>query len=108
MSFLTPAIILWETRLIAWTVAHVWDRFDYGRDKNWYASVGYPLMKGVASFWIDLLVQDDYFKDGTLVANPCNSPEHGPTVGSITSCLFFIWSGTNKRYRLLDVRSSNK
>jgi hypothetical protein len=73
--------------LIASIVAHVWDRYDYGRDKNWYASVGYPLMKGVASFWIDLLVQDDYFKDGTLVANPCNSPEHGPTVQSPNSLL---------------------
>jgi hypothetical protein len=60
----------------------VWDRYDYGRDKSWYASVGYPLMKGVASFWVDLLVPDEYFKDGTLVANPCNSPEHGPTVCS--------------------------
>lgn len=76
--------------LIASIVAHVWDRYDYGRDKNWYASVGYPLMKGVASFWMDLLVQDDYFKDGTLVANPCNSPEHGPTVGSNPSSLCML------------------
>lgn len=71
-------------------VAHVWDRYDYGRDKNWYASVGYPLMKGVASFWMDLLVQDDYFKDGTLVANPCNSPEHGPTVGQNPDSLLML------------------
>lgn len=93
--------------LIASIVAHVWDRYDYGRDKNWYASVGYPLMKGVASFWIDLLVQDDYFKDGTLVANPCNSPEHGPTVHSPN---FFVdaWSETNRRCRLLDVLSSSR
>jgi alpha-L-fucosidase 2 len=61
-------------------VAHVWDRYDYGRDEKWYASVGYPMMKGVASFWVDMLVQDRYFNDGTLVANPCNSPEQGPTV----------------------------
>ncbi|OTA02843.1 hypothetical protein A9Z42_0032540 [Trichoderma parareesei] len=65
---------------IAWMMAHVWDRYDYGRDKKWYASVGYPMMKGVASFWVDMLVQDRYFNDGTLVANPCNSPEQGPTV----------------------------
>lgn len=71
-------------------MAHVWDRYDYGRDKSWYASVGYPLMKGVASFWMDLLVQDDYFKDGTLVANPCNSPEHGPTVGQSPDSLCIV------------------
>ncbi|KAM0462089.1 hypothetical protein ACHAO4_001282 [Trichoderma viride] len=76
---------------IAWMMAHVWDRYDYGRDNNWYASVGYPLMKGVASFWMDLLVQDDYFKDGTLVANPCNSPEHGPTTFGCAQFQQVIW-----------------
>lgn len=38
------------------------------------------MIKGIASFWLDVLVEDKYFNDGTLVANPCNSPEHGPTV----------------------------
>lgn len=84
----SSVIIFQEMSLTASIVAHVWDRYDYGRDNNWYASVGYPLMKGVASFWMDLLVQDDYFKDGTLVANPCNSPEHGPTVGQSPNSLF--------------------
>ena len=59
---------------------HVWDRYDYSRDNVWYQTVGYPLLKPVAEFWLDMLVEDEYFKDGTLVANPCNSPEQGPTV----------------------------
>ena len=62
-------------------VAYVWDRYDYGRNVEWYQNVGYPILKPVAQFWLDMLVQDEYFKDGTLVANPCNSPEQGPTVG---------------------------
>ena len=68
-------------------MATVWDRYDYSRDKAWYKSVGYPLMKGVTEFWLDVLVQDQYFKDGTLVANPCNSPEQGPTVRRTADCL---------------------
>ncbi|KAK0757339.1 LOW QUALITY PROTEIN: hypothetical protein N5P37_010060 [Trichoderma harzianum] len=76
---------------IAWMMAHVWDRYDYGRDKKWYASVGYPLMKGVASFWVDMMVPDEYFKDGTLVANPCNSPEHGPTTFGCAQFQQVVW-----------------
>ncbi|KAL7806846.1 glycoside hydrolase family 95 protein [Trichoderma aethiopicum] len=76
---------------IAWMMAHVWDRYDYGRDKQWYASVGYPMMKGVASFWVDMLVQDRYFNDGTLVANPCNSPEQGPTTFGCSQFQQVIW-----------------
>ncbi|ETR98680.1 hypothetical protein M419DRAFT_38400 [Trichoderma reesei RUT C-30] len=76
---------------IAWMMAHVWDRYDYGRDEKWYASVGYPMMKGVASFWVDMLVQDRYFNDGTLVANPCNSPEQGPTTFGCSQFQQVIW-----------------
>ncbi|KAK4069115.1 CAZyme family GH95 [Trichoderma harzianum] len=76
---------------IAWMMAHVWDRYDYGRDKKWYASVGYPLMKGVASFWVDMMVPDGYFNDGTLVANPCNSPEHGPTTFGCSQFQQVVW-----------------
>jgi alpha-L-fucosidase 2 len=43
-------------------------------------SVGYPLLKQIAQYWIHELVPDQYFNDGTLVAAPCNSPEHGNIV----------------------------
>ena len=64
----------------AWLSHHVWDHFDYSQDVSWYRQTGYPILKGTAQFWLSQLVQDEYFKDGTLVVNPCNSPEHGPTV----------------------------
>ncbi|KAF4994556.1 hypothetical protein FDECE_13079 [Fusarium decemcellulare] len=63
----------------AWMMQHVWDAFDYTQDRGWLASQGYPLLKGVAEFWISQLQEDAYFEDGTLVVNPCNSAEHGPT-----------------------------
>lgn len=56
---------------------HVYDHFDYTNDVAWWREQGWPLLKGVASFWLDHLVEDLYFKDGTLVTAPCNSPEQG-------------------------------
>ncbi|KAI1822996.1 Six-hairpin glycosidase-like protein [Xylaria intraflava] len=63
----------------AWMMQHVWDRFDYGRDVEWLKRQGYPLLKGIAQFWVTQLQDDKFFNDGTLVVNPCNSPEIGPT-----------------------------
>lgn len=37
-------------------------------------------MKSIAEYWIHEMVPDLYSNDGTLVAAPCNSPEHGWTV----------------------------
>lgn len=64
----------------AWLMQHVWDHFDYTGDVEWLSQVGYPqLLKPIAEFWLSQLQQDAYFKDGTLVVNPCDSPEHPPT-----------------------------
>ncbi|KAI0965276.1 Six-hairpin glycosidase-like protein [Xylaria arbuscula] len=63
----------------AWMMQHVWDHFDYTQDVDWLRKQGYPLLKGIAQFWVSQLQEDKFFNDETLVANPCNSPEHGPT-----------------------------
>ncbi|KAG9087835.1 hypothetical protein FS749_002610 [Ceratobasidium sp. UAMH 11750] len=63
----------------AWMMMHVYDHFDYTNDVTWWRGQGWPLLKSVASFWLDHLVEDLYFKDGTLVTAPCNSPEQ-PTI----------------------------
>ncbi|KAK5125244.1 hypothetical protein LTR85_000920 [Meristemomyces frigidus] len=69
----------------AWLMQHVWDYFDYSQDTAWLAAQGYPqLLKPVAEFWLSQLQEDQYFKDGTLVVNPCSSPEHGPTTFGCT------------------------
>ncbi|KAK7713134.1 hypothetical protein SLS57_007464 [Botryosphaeria dothidea] len=68
----------------AWMMQHVYDHFDYSGDGAWYAAQGYPLIKGVAQFWLSQLQPDTRFADGTLVVNPCNSPEHGPTTFACT------------------------
>jgi hypothetical protein len=71
-------------------VKQVWDRYDYGRDESWYRSVGYPLLKEVAEYWIHELVPDLYFNDGTLVVGPCNSPEMGYIVSSLIDLLALL------------------
>ncbi|KAH6857474.1 glycoside hydrolase family 95 protein-like protein [Alternaria rosae] len=63
----------------AWMMQHVFDHWDYSRDEAWLRNQGYPLMKGVAQFWLSQLQEDVFNNDGSLVVNPCNSPEHGPT-----------------------------
>ena len=62
-----------------WMALHIPNWFDYSNDVEWYQKQGYPLLKGTAKFWLSQLQKDLYFNDGTLVVNPCNSPEHGPT-----------------------------
>jgi alpha-L-fucosidase 2 len=60
----------------AWMMQHVFDHWEYSRNNTWLREQGYPLMKGVAEFWLSQLQEAG---DGSLVVNPCNSPEHGPT-----------------------------
>lgn len=63
----------------AWLCKHVWDHYDYNRDKAYLARV-YPLMKGSARFFLDTLVVDPKF--GVLVTNPSISPENAHGHGS--------------------------
>ncbi|KAI3393150.1 hypothetical protein diail_4675 [Diaporthe ilicicola] len=68
----------------AWMMLHVFDHWDYGRNVTWLSKTGYPLLKGVATFWVSQLQEDRFFNDGTLVVNPCNSAEQGPTTFGCT------------------------
>lgn len=63
---------LWPTGG-AWLCTHLWDRWDYGRDRDYLASV-YPLMRGAALFFVDVLQRDP--ASGHLVTNPSISPEN--------------------------------
>ncbi|KAF2138264.1 glycoside hydrolase family 95 protein [Aplosporella prunicola CBS 121167] len=62
----------------AWLMQHVWDHYTYTQNSTWFAAQGYPLLKGVARFWLSQLRPDALTNDSTLVALPCTSPEHGP------------------------------
>jgi alpha-L-fucosidase 2 len=57
----------------AWLCKHLWDHYDYGRDREYLARV-YPLMRGAAEFFLDTLWEDP--KSGHLVTCPSISPEN--------------------------------
>ncbi|WP_082554871.1 glycoside hydrolase family 95 protein [Caulobacter sp. Root1455] len=63
----------------AWLCKHLWDHYDYNRDRAYLADV-YPLMRGAALFFLDALVVDP--KSGKLVTNPSISPENSHGHGS--------------------------
>ena len=69
---------LWPTGG-AWLCTHLWDRYDYGRDADYLRSV-YPLMRGAALFFLDVLQTDP--ATGHLVTNPSVSPENIHSHGS--------------------------
>jgi alpha-L-fucosidase 2 len=57
----------------AWLCTHLWEYYDYTRDRAFLASV-YPLMAGSARFFLDTLQTDP--RSGFLVTNPSLSPEN--------------------------------
>ncbi|MEA3391220.1 glycoside hydrolase family 95 protein [Sphingobium sp. CCH11-B1] len=71
---------LWPTGG-AWLCTHLWDHYDYSRDRAYLASI-YPLLAGAARFFLDTLQRDP--TTGFLVTNPSMSPEnphgHGGTI----------------------------
>ena len=57
----------------AWLSLHLWDRYDFTRDRQFLASRAYPVMKEAAEFLLDYLVDDG---KGHLVTGPSLSPEN--------------------------------
>ncbi len=58
-----------------WLATHLWEYYEFTRDKQFLAKVAYPVLKECAQFSEDYLWQKS---DGTLTAAPSTSPEHGP------------------------------
>jgi alpha-L-fucosidase 2 len=57
----------------AWLSLHLWDHYDYGRDREFLAKRAYPVMKEAAEFLLDYLVDDG---KGRLITGPSLSPEN--------------------------------
>ena len=65
----------WFPEAPAWLCWHLYDHYRFTRDRRFLRERAYPVMREVARFWLDVLVVDP--RDGTLVASPSYSPEHG-------------------------------
>ncbi len=63
----------------AWLCKHLWDRYDYGRDRAYLARI-YPVLRDASLFFVDTLVVDP--KSGRLVTSPSISPENDHGHGS--------------------------
>ena len=57
----------------AWLSLHLWEHYDYTRDRQFLARRAYPVMKEAAEFFLDYLVDDGH---GYLVTGPSISPEN--------------------------------
>lgn len=58
-----------------WLALHIWDYYDYTRDKQYLENIAYDIIKESANFTVDYLWQSP---DGIYTACPSTSPEHGP------------------------------
>jgi len=56
-----------------WLCQHLWEHYQFTKDKQFLQHTAYPLMKGAATFCLGWLVED---KDGYLVVAPSVSPEN--------------------------------
>lgn len=76
-SPLTDENMSWNFSPMAgpWLATHIWEYYDYTRDKKFLKEIGYELIKSSADFAVDYLWQKP---DGTYTAAPSTSPEHGP------------------------------
>ncbi|MCL1932653.1 MAG: glycoside hydrolase family 95 protein [Candidatus Azobacteroides sp.] len=58
-----------------WMCQDIWEYYNFNQDKAFLEEY-FPILLDAALFWVDNLWRDS--RDGTLVANPSYSPEHGP------------------------------
>jgi len=58
----------------AWVCQDIWEHFLFNSDRQFLDNY-YPMLLDAALFWVDNLWKDE--RDGSLVANPSYSPEHG-------------------------------
>ena len=56
----------------AWLCQHLWEHYLYTGDIE-HLKRSYPIMKGAAEFFLDVLVKNE---DGYLITSPSISPEH--------------------------------
>jgi alpha-L-fucosidase 2 len=56
----------------AWLVLHLWDHYDFGRDRVFLAKA-WPHLREASRFLLDFMIEDD---KGRLVISPAASPEN--------------------------------
>jgi alpha-L-fucosidase 2 len=57
-----------------WCAQHFWEHYRFTEDKEFLKNRAYPIIKGIAEFYLDWLVWDE--KNGAWVSSPETSPEN--------------------------------
>jgi alpha-L-fucosidase 2 len=57
-----------------WLAQHLWERYDFSRDRRFLRERAWPAMKEAAEFYLAYMVEDP--RTGTLMAGPAQSPEN--------------------------------
>ncbi|NQX40848.1 alpha-L-fucosidase 2 [Pedobacter steynii] len=65
----------WNIPASAWYAQHVFEHWDFTRDRSYLKDTAYPVLKEICQFWEDRLKLS---KDGSLMVPNGWSPEHGP------------------------------
>ncbi|GLB49351.1 glycoside hydrolase family 95 protein [Neptunitalea lumnitzerae] len=56
----------------AWLATHLWEHYDFTRDKKYLKEEAFPILKGAVTFCLEWMVKD---KEGHWITSPSNSPE---------------------------------
>ena len=80
----------WLPEAAAWLTQHLWEHYQFTRDREFLRRTAYPIMAETAEFWLANLVVDP--RDGKLVAVPSYSPEHGPYTAGAAMSQQIVWN----------------
>ncbi|TCC89208.1 glycosyl hydrolase [Pedobacter frigiditerrae] len=78
----------WNIPASAWYAQHVFEHWDFTRDKSYLQNTAYPILKELCQFWEDRLKLS---KDGTLLVPNGWSPEHGPREDGVMHDQQIVW-----------------
>ncbi|MEJ5992927.1 glycoside hydrolase N-terminal domain-containing protein [Pedobacter sp. Du54] len=78
----------WNIPSSAWYTQHVFEHWDFTRDKSYLKDTAYPILKEICQFWEDRLKLS---KEGTLMVPNGWSPEHGPREDGVMHDQQLVW-----------------
>lgn len=92
----------------AWLCQHVWEHYDFNRDKEYLENTAYPILKSQAQFIEDYLYK---LGDSVYVSCPSWSPEHGDVSIGTTTDHAMAWDLLNNAHKaatILDVDETER
>ncbi len=88
----------------AWVCQDIWEYYQFTGDKQ-FLEDNYQILLNASLFWVDNLWTDE--RDGSLVANPSYSPEHGAYSLGASCDQAIIWELFDFTIKASDVLNKN-